>query len=153
MTRILTALVAFCVVVGLFAAVTTASAFHRDLHFYRVQPAFPKAKGGVITLDYMPGGIIGDHMRYAKVWRDRGYRLVIRDDQYSAAAIMVLGFKKAGGKVCARRGADLYFHAPNVEPVHEIISAKAAGLIAGAPERGWKRVSPAAFGIPVCAGA
>lgn len=120
------------------------------LKFYNAQPAFPKQKNGTITLDYMPGGVIGEHQRHAKLWVDQGYRVIIRDDQYSAAAIMVMSIKKAGGRICAKNGADLYFHDVNVDQVRYIIGSKAANMIADAPARGWKRVSPASFGIGRC---
>lgn len=92
------------------ATVAPAWAFHGGLHYAKAQPAFPKAKNGVVYLDYMPGGIVGEHMRQAKIWLDRKYKVVIRDDQYSAAAMMVVAIRTNGGNVCAHKGADLYFH-------------------------------------------
>jgi hypothetical protein len=120
------------------------------MRFVTPKPAFPKAKNGIVTLWYMPGGVEGEHFRWAKVWLDRGYRMELRDDQYSAAAMMVLWFKHRGGKVCAHKGADLHFHTPNNRNGVEYFGPSAAKIIGNTPRYGWKRIAPKAFGIPRC---
>ena len=137
---------------ALIALATIAPAFarHNPMRYVRVSPAFPTAKNNTITLDYMPGGIVGEHMRHAKVWLDRKYRVVIRDDQYSAAAVMVVAMKINGAHVCAKRGADLYFHLVD-DGSHpgKYLNAASAKVI-GAVTYRYKRIAPAAFGIKDC---
>jgi hypothetical protein len=140
---LLAALIAFA-----FTAPADAGRYDSKLVFYRAHPAFPKQHNGTITLDYMPGGQVGLHMRHAKLWLDQGYNIVIRDDQYSAAAMMVVALADGGARICAKRGADLYFHllSNGEHPSRVIGNAKKIGKLT----HRFKRISPAAFGIKAC---
>lgn len=142
------------------ATIAPAAAMHNPMHYYKVQPAFPKAKNGTITLWYMPGGVVGEHIRQAMVWRDRKYRIVVRDDQYSAAAMMVLWLHVQGSNVCATKGADFFFHGlthpqtgkrvPHDDMFLSLFGKENVAKIGALKQRSFKRIKPAVFGVPRC---
>ncbi len=132
------------------ALIAPAFAFHGGLHFAEATPAFPKARNGVIYLDYMPGGIVGEHLRQAQVWLDRGYRVEIRDDQYSAAAMMAVYFKNGGGKICVKRGVNLHFHLLSNGAHPAVVLGKGDKKRIGPVTYRFKKISPSVFGIPLC---
>ena len=129
-------------------AIATVSTAYAELRFTRPTPAFPKQRNGVVTLYYMPGGQVGEYMRHAKLWLDQGYRIVIADDQYSAAAMMVVVLKDGGARICAEKGAELYFHllSDGSHPSSRVGHAKTIGNLT----HRFQRVSPGAFGIARC---
>jgi hypothetical protein len=118
------------------------------IKFVTPLPAFPQPKNGTITLRYMPGGVVGEHMIWAKVWADMKLRIIIADDQYSAAAMMAVRLKQNGARICAKKGADLYFHllSDGSHPSRIVGHAKTIGPLT----HRFKRISPAAFGIKAC---
>ena len=124
--------------------------YRGTMRFVHVQPAFPKAKNRVVTLNYMPGGQVGEHMRWAKIWIDQKYRIVIADDQYSAAAVMVVAMKNAGSRICAKKGAQLYWHLLSNGIHPGALLSRADMKRIGPLTHRFKRIAPEKFGIPRC---
>jgi hypothetical protein len=107
--------------------------------------ATPAEAGKTVTLGDRPGGYAHAHMQTAEVWLKTRTRVVIAGDQMSAAAIQVAYFAGRGGRICAKPGVMLYFHA-----------GRSRGAVTNANRRylgrnlkeGWYK--PARFGIGEC---
>lgn len=121
-------------------------AFHGGIN----HDGFPKAKNGIVYLDRMPGGRVIDHIYQARIWVREGYRVVIRGDLYSAAAMMAVEIKNRGGQICATKNADLYFHIMSNGDHPSVVIGKATRKIIGSLTRRFKRISPSRFGIEPC---
>ena len=73
--------------------------------------ATPAEAGNTVTLGDRPGGYAHAHIKTAERWLKTRTRIVIAGDQASAAAIQVVYFHERGGRICAKPGVTLYFHA------------------------------------------
>ena len=106
----------------------------------------PAVAGQTVTLGDRPGGYAHAHIKTAEVWLKTRTRVVIAGDQQSAAAIQVVYFAGRGGRICAKPGVMLYFHA----------GRSRGGAVTNANRRylgrnlkdGW--YTPAKFGIGKC---
>lgn len=96
---------------------------------------------------YRPGGYVFLFIAQAHNMLGRGDRIVITDDQLSAAAIQVVWYHRHGGKVCAKKGTRLFFHMGVDTITGQPRDANRHYLGRSVPE-GW--YSPSKFGIALC---
>lgn len=86
------------------------------------------------------GGFTHFYQLQAKQWLSQGVSLVLIGDQWSAAAEQVVLYRRSGGKICARKGVSLHFHAH--------CNAR-TGKCSGNPNI-WVTRKPSYYGISSC---
>ena len=70
----------------------------------------PAEAGKTVTMGCSNGGNVSHHVKVARDFLRYGHRLRLTCDRASAGAIMVIWYKRKGGKVCAERGVRLFLH-------------------------------------------
>jgi hypothetical protein len=100
----------------------------------------PVSQSKPIILGERFGGFVKLHLDIADRWLRQGQRIVIRGDQWSAAALQVAYFASQNGRICATSGVRLHYHAPC-----NIRTRKCKGD----PNK-WITRTPAFVGIPTC---
>jgi hypothetical protein len=118
--------------------------------------AAPAQAGQKIELWYGSGGDVHVHLTRAKLWKQRGDYLIIRDMQVSADALAILEARRLGVKMCyGPKG----FNANPVLKLHQtklIIGNKfrfrddAARYGYPSPKEGYRTVTMKQLGIPAC---
>jgi hypothetical protein len=116
----------------------------------------PAKAGQKIELWYGPGGDVHVHLARAKLWKQRGDFIIIRDMQVSADALAILEAKRLGVKMCyGKKG----FNANPVLKLHQTQIANgsrwkyrddAARYGYPSPVNGYRTVTMKQLGISAC---